>query len=322
MRKAVVIGINQYPQASLTASVPDAEAVLELLRTNGNGSPNFDARIYKDVQTQSELTEIVNNLFKDEHEIALLYFSGHGFRNSLDTFLVTPDAEKLNSGLSVTNLIAMASKSRSRNRVLILDCCYSGAAGTVNVLGNAGSMLHEGVTILTASRYDEESLERVNSYSVFTNLLLQALGGGAADISGHITSGSIYAYIDQALGAHDQRPVFKTNITEFAPLRTIVPAVPPEILWKLVHYFPRPDHLFPLDPSYEESNSGQEPHHIQPVALPAHVAVFRNLQKYQSVGLVVPVDAAYMYYAAMNSKACRLTPLGMHYWRLVKRRRI
>jgi hypothetical protein len=323
MRKAVVIGINDYPKEPLSACINDAEAVIDLLNEHGDHSPNFDARLYRDVQTKVELTEIIYNLFIGENDIALLYFSGHGFKDELDTFLVTPDAEEYYLGLSVTNLIKMANESKAKNRVIILDCCYSGAAGTANVLGDSASLLRKGVTILTASRHDETAKELVNNHGIFTNLLLQALGGGAADISGNITSGSIYAYIDQALGAHDQRPVFKTNITEFVPLRKMVPQVPLETLRKLMNYFPRPDYHFPLNPSFEETNSEQVMHRVVlPEAEPKHVAIFKDLQKYQSVGLVVPVNALYMYHAAMESTACRLTPLGMHYWRLVKRRKI
>lgn len=323
MRKAVVIGINDYPKAPLSACVNDAESVMELLKAHGDGSPNFDARIFRDVQTRVELTDIIYNLFVGENDIALLYFSGHGFKDELDTFLVTPDAEEYNLGLSVTNLIKMANESKARNRVIILDCCYSGAVGTTNVLGDSASRLEKGVTILTASRPDETARELVNNHGIFTNLLLQALGGGAADLCGNITSGSLYTYIDQALGAHDQRPVFKTNITEFVPLRKMVSQVPMDTLRKLCSYFPRPDYHYPLNPSFEETNSDQVLHRvIAPPADPGHVAVFKDLQKYQGVGLVVPVNAPFMYHAAMQSTACRLTPLGMHYWRLVKRRKI
>ena len=35
--------------------------------------------------------------------------------------------------------------------------------------------------------------------------------------------------------------------------------------------------------------------------------VFKDLQKMEGVGLVVPVDEEHMYYAAMNSTACKLT---------------
>ena len=57
---------------------------------------------------------------------------------------------------------------------------------------------------------------------VFTRLVVAALQGGAADLRGHITPGSIYAYVDQALGAWDQRPIFKTNVTRFTSLRKVL----------------------------------------------------------------------------------------------------
>ena len=37
---------------------------------------------------------------------------------------------------------------------------------------------------------------------------------------------------------------------------------------------------------------------------------------------LVPVGEEHLYYAAINRKACALTPLGKHYWHLAKARRI
>ncbi|HDH53082.1 MAG TPA: caspase family protein, partial [Nitrospirae bacterium] len=190
------------------------------------------------------------------------------------------------------------------------------------VIGGRTTQLNEGVSILTASKADEASVE-VNGHGVFTNLLLDALQGGAADLRGHISPGGVNAYIDQALGPWGQRPVFKTNVTRFTSLRTITPQVPLAILRKITEYFPAPQEEFSLDPSYEDTNTKTVKHNIiEPYATSENVAVFKNLQKLQSVGLVIPVDAEYMYFAAMESKACKLTSLGYHYWRLVKERRI
>ena len=41
----------------------------------------------------------------------------------------------------------------------------------------------------------------INGHGVFINLLIESLNGGASDILGNITPGSVYAYIDQVLGA-------------------------------------------------------------------------------------------------------------------------
>jgi hypothetical protein len=46
------------------------------------------------------------------------------------------------------------------------------------------------------------------------------------------------------------------------------------------------------------------------------------MQKYNRIGLVVPVDTEHMYFAAMESKSCKLTVLGEFYWKLVNEKRI
>ena len=166
---------------------------------------------------------------------------------------------------------------------------------------------------MTASKADESAME-INGHGIFTNLLLDSLQGGASDLRGHITPGSVYAYIDQALGPWEQRPVFKTNVTRFTSLRTVNPQVPMDVLRKIIEYFPTPSFNFPLDSSYEYTNEG--------VAKEENVTIFKNLQKFESVGLVVPVGEEHMYWAAQNSKSCRLTAFGYHYWRLVKDKRI
>jgi hypothetical protein len=148
---------------------------------------------------------------------------------------------------------------------------------------------------------------------VFTSLVVSALQGGAADLRGHVTAGSIYAYVDQALGPWHQRPMFKTSVTRFTPLRSVTPPVPSETLRKICVYFPEPQHEYRLDPSYEFTDAR---------SISANVATMKDLDKLANVGLVVPVGEEHMYFAAVNSKSCRLTALGHQYWRMVKEKRI
>ena len=87
---------------------------------------------------------------------------------------------------------------------------------------------------------------------------------------------------------------------------------------RIVSYFDEPNTEFKLDPSFEPTNTPAVEHKvIEPYSDEKNVRIFRDLQKLESVGLVLPCDEAHMYYAAMNSKACKLTPVGQHYWRLV-----
>lgn len=60
---------------------------------------------------------------------------------------------------------------------------------------------------------------------------------------------------------------------------------------------------------------------IEPYADAEHVNVFKELQLFESVGLVEPVGTEHMYFAAMENKSCKLTALGLHYWKLSKDRR-
>lgn len=47
MRKALVVGINEYPQSPLFGCCNDAESIAKLLKRNEDGSPNFEVRLEK-----------------------------------------------------------------------------------------------------------------------------------------------------------------------------------------------------------------------------------------------------------------------------------
>jgi hypothetical protein len=74
------------------------------------------------------------------------------------------------------------------------------------------------MTIFTASTKGQYAAE-ANGGGVFTGLLIDALGGAAANLIGEVTPGGVYAHIDQSLGNWSQRPVFKTNVKKFVSLR-------------------------------------------------------------------------------------------------------
>jgi hypothetical protein len=315
MKKALVIGIDNYPTAPLSGCVNDANAIATILESNGDGSPNFGVKLITSPPSlvdRSNLRGSIGQLFSSECDMALLYFSGHGLIKSNAGYLVTADAKRHDEGVSMDEILVLANSSKAKNKIIILDCCHSGAFGSPALAGSNIAQLSEGLSILTASRSSEVSVE-ANGAGVFTSLLADALKGGAADLRGNITPGSLYAYVDEALGAWDQRPIFKTNVTSFTSLRNISPKVPFEVMRRLVKYFSTPDAEHKLDPSYEDT---------QPEANDENVKIFKDLQKYQSVGLVVPVNAEFMYFAALNSTSCRLTALGYQYWRLVNEKKL
>ena len=54
----------------------------------------------------------------------------------------------------------------------------------------------------------------------------------------------------------------------------------------------------------------------------AREADFALLQRCRGARLVEPVGADHLYFAAMQSGACRLTALGRHYWRMAHEGRL
>ncbi len=315
MRRALLVGIDDYPNAPLAGCVNDATAMHRLLRTHEDGSPNFDCRLVTAPSaaiTRATLRAQIQELFAHEADVALLYFSGHGTENNLGGYLVTPDARSYDEGVAMTEVLTLANRSPVHEIVIILDCCHSGALGQIPAINNDAAILREGISVLTASRSTQAAVE-VDGSGLFTSLVCSALDGGAADVIGNVTVSGVYSYVDQALGPWSPRPLFKAHVSRLTPLRRCAPAVPLETLRRLPEWFPAADAEFPLDPSFEPD---AEPHH------PEHEEIFARLQECRAAKLVEPVGEAHMYYAAMRSRSCRLTPLGQYYWRLANEGRI
>jgi len=323
MKKALVIGIDNYPKGyKLDGCVNDASQFSELIGWNSDGTPNYDVLKTLNTQKKTELIKSIKGLFEGDGDSSLLYFSGHGHVDSLSGYLVTPDFEEEDPGVSMNDIIHIANRSKVKNKILILDCCHSGIIGESITSKYETTDISVGVSILTSSTKEQLSYEE-NGQGIFTTLLLDALRGGAADVMGNITPGSVYAYIDQALGAWEQRPVFKTNVNNFTCLRKIEPPIETSILRELPQLFESPAQEYKLDPSFEKTNNKNFVHQIiEPYTNLENSIIFSKLQKLESVGLVVPINEEHMYFAAMKSQSCKLTNLGLHYWRLATKNKI
>lgn len=320
MRRALLIGIDHYQAPNtLNGCLADVRALRQELEFNGDGSRNFEIEEMLDTMTSREAMGQIETLFASNLDIALLYFSGHGYNNSTGSEIVFPDdavSSGYYKGLQMRSIMDIVNKSQIKNKIIILDCCHAGNFGRYSIdIDN--SDLRPGVSILSACKGDESAVAQ-GGHSIFTEALCMALRGAAADYLGNITVGSLYAYIDRFFTASEQRPVFKTNATEFVPIKKIQPKVPHDVIREIKTLFPNINSDYPLDPSYEESNTPvRQQQVIAPHADPAHVAIMKKLQMMVSIGFVEPVDTEHMYYAAIESKACRLTEQGKYYWRLV-----
>lgn len=135
-RKALVVGIDDYLCMPLNGCVNDATDIKDLLETNGDGSPNFEVKFAPNIQTKSELLDNLNALFcEGDSDISLFYFSGHGSDENTGS-IVTPDFKGLDLGVSMPEILALMNKSKSKNKIAILDCCFSGRLGEMGSISS------------------------------------------------------------------------------------------------------------------------------------------------------------------------------------------
>ena len=312
LRRALLVGIDTYDNFNpLGGCVKDVHRVQPLLAKHENGDPNFDC-VVRDTTTRDSLLNDVRACVSSGADLALFYFAGHGSDDASDVSLCTRDGTSTSPGLPMSQIMAEIQKSLVAEVIVILDCCFSGAAGQVPQLGSVGSMIRSGVSILAASRGDQTSAETIDG-GEFTTSLVAGLDGGAADVVGKVTVAGLYAYLTELFGPWDQRPTFKANVDRLHDVRKCKPAVPLDEIRMLKTIFPTVDGELPLDPSYEPE---ADPHDSD------HESTFGILQRCRAAKLVEPVGHEHMYFAAMQSLSCRLTPLGQHYWRLVDKGRL
>lgn len=318
MRKALVVGIDYYKNVGkLYGCVNDAYSVKSVLERNADGTINFGVKLLtgtgeNDAVPRQQLKQSIKDLFAGKSDIALLYFAGHGYIDTVGGYIISSDNETGDDGISLSEILVLANDSAAKNKIIILDSCHSGYAGAKSASSQKIVELSDGLTILTASTSEQYAKEE-NGNGIFTKLLVDALNGAAGNLVGDVTPGGVYAHIDQSLGPWDQRPVFRTNVQSFVSLRKVYPSISLEELQKIATLFPVPGYEYKLSPAFEPEGPCPEPEKTE---------IFETLQRYNRVNLLIPVDAPHMYHAAMESKSCRLTVLGEHYRSLVERKRI
>ncbi len=360
-RRALIIGIDHYQHVPpLAGCVADARAMAQILSqhapgANGGDLSNYECELLISGHHNEQITtKLIKkkwlDLFEDPNGPGkkfsgdlLFYFSGHGAVNEYGGHLVTQeiDARDDDLGVEMENLVLLANRqSRANSVTIIIDACHSGVAG--NPPDEDGlSKLKAGISILSASLPEEPAME-IDGRGVFTKLVVGALEGGAADVLGNVSPASIFAYAEAALGPQEQRPMYKTHASDWEVIRRCKPEVSTKELRQLPVHFPRHDFHFPMDPEHEHTEVEKlergEPSKInhtgkisdrQMKEFERKVAIFKQFKRYQVVGLLEPVKEQMkagnendLYWAALDSKPVRLTPLGQYYRQLVAAGRI
>lgn len=330
MRKALVVGINHYDNKDyqdLNGCHYDAERMYDVLsyheKVNDDKERNFQVNLLKAHSDKNDkkitrrlLQQKISELFNDDHsEVALFFFSGHGYENSLGGYLVTQDAYAFEEGVSVNDVLIYANNSKVKDIIIILDCCYAGQMGSFPILESGTAILRKGITILTSSGPNQFSYEVGRQGGRFTTILINALEGGSTDILGNVKASHLYEHADDLLGPWDQRPSLKANVAKEVIIRKTQPKVPQHILANIPNLFTKPGTRCRLDKRHllRKDEEGHDPE---------KALEMEHLEILFKRGLIEPQEAKTLTEAAQKETGCMLSGVGKFYWQMVFNGRI
>jgi uncharacterized caspase-like protein len=200
-RSALLIANYDYQDPALDrllAPANDVEALAAVLRDQRIA--DFEVATLVN-EPHHRVGEAIGEFYRDRHgdDLLLLYFSGHGLRDEDGRLHLAAADTRLDNlfftAVSADNLDRAMESCSSRRKVLVLDCCYSGAfprgwvrKGTAEV--HALERLQgRGRSVLTASdaaqySFEGEEIDGKPVRSVFTKHLVAGLRDGSADLDG------------------------------------------------------------------------------------------------------------------------------------------
>lgn len=229
---ALLIGVSDYESNkinSLPGVLKDIEAMQRILKQPDIGGFN-DVQLLTNPDNatiQSAIQSLFIEKCRQEDDIALLYFSGHGWRDENRFLYLIAQNSRIYSQNQVLNAVSARfiqeecmNRSQTRRQVLILDCCFSGAFAegmsakdleieTVDIEGQLGG---EGRAILTSSTATQVSFEDGIGGGIYTRHLVEGIETGAADAdnNGVITVAELHEYAKRKV--QEAKPAMKPEI--------------------------------------------------------------------------------------------------------------
>jgi outer membrane protein assembly factor BamB len=213
-RLALLIATYEHEDSGLrrlTAPAHDAEALAGVLRDPEIAG--FEVSLLVN-EPFHRVGEAIGDFYRHQRrdDLTLLYFTGHGLKDDAGRLhLAMRNTRRDNlmfTSLSAEQVDRAMSESRSRQQVLILDCCYSGAFPTSPLAKGDGEVhaLEEfkgrGRTVLTASdsaqySFEGDEVHGAARQSLFTRFLVEGLRDGSADLDhdGDIALDELYDYV-------------------------------------------------------------------------------------------------------------------------------
>jgi WD40 repeat protein len=193
---ALLIGVSKYEAglSPIPTAVSDVKAMERVLQNPHLGCFEVKTLENPDLMTmQIAIEELFKNCEKDD--LTLLFFSGHGITDdSNHLYLATRSTRKdafYGTAVSASIVQNIMKKSPSRQQLVILDCCYSGAFA-VNWQPKSTSV---GCALLASSTSARQAFAAEES-GIYTNYIVEGIETGAADLdkNGFISVDELHDY--------------------------------------------------------------------------------------------------------------------------------
>ncbi|KRG41501.1 polysaccharide deacetylase [Stenotrophomonas pictorum JCM 9942] len=225
---AIVIGIDEYAKwPKLEYAGRDAQSIADTL-TGQFGFPSSQVIVLKNEQaTRNNILAAFHDRLVDDrtgkNDRVFVFFAGHGATRQLASgrdlgYIIPVDSdpnEFATDAIAMTDIQNIAESLQAKHVLFVMDACYSGL-GLSRGGGSSSTFLRENARrsarqMLTAGGADQQVADSgPNGHSVFTWVLLQALGGkGDLNGDGLITGTELAAYVAPAVSAvSKQTPAF------------------------------------------------------------------------------------------------------------------
>ena len=215
---AVLVGVG----GDLPVTVRDASELHRVLADPQRGAyPPDQVSLLAEAQADRDgilgaLDKLIERVAVAPDAVAVVYFSGHGGRfrhgGEVGYFLVPSGfdpANRAGTAISDVEFTTKLEAIKARRLLVILDCCFAAGVPLLKAAGDDAAFessslppallrrLDEGMgSVVVASSRDDEYSYVGEAYSVFTEVLLEALAGhGAASQDGFARVLNVLAYL-------------------------------------------------------------------------------------------------------------------------------
>ncbi|MDW5552287.1 caspase, EACC1-associated type [Methanosarcina sp.] len=222
-RLALIIASSQYEDqefSQLTSPAHDAEDLAQVLKDPNIGDFKVKTLIN---ETKNKVEEEIEGFFTENkrEDLLLLYISCHGIKDKDGHLYFATSNTKFkrlkSTAISDHLLNNIMHSSHSQKKVLLLDCCYSGAFArglTVKADNNVDikeRFKGKGLVILTSSNsmqysFEGDEIKGESIGSIFTSTIVNGLKTGEADTDkdGYIFIDELYGYIHKHISKKTQ----------------------------------------------------------------------------------------------------------------------